>query len=316
MSDRSPNLEWYLEGDPVLNAIVRKDMLGDTSAIGIVTRDPRIIAMVEEVTTWPWPPLVSHKSAGHQFHKLAFLAELRVDLASFKKVEFLNQMQASMDRGLPRVPTNVPVHFGGSGTLQMAWSVCDAPLFIYSLSRCFDDFDGREGVATLRSMARDIGMPCTVSPELGKFRGPGRKDDPCPLACLYALKAIAQIDRKGNEAFAMSLTDTLLTLWEKSRERHPYMFFMGTDFRKLKLPFIWYDILSVADTLSYYPWVRDDERFMDMLSIIDSKKDANGRYTPESVWTSWKGWDFCQKKEPSRWLTFAVERLRKRAEGV
>lgn len=46
-----------------------------------------------------------------------------------------------------------------------------------------------------------------------------------------------------------------------------------------------------------------------MLSVIDGKKDADGRFTPESVWTSWKSWDFDQKKAPSRWLTFCVERL-------
>ncbi len=28
-------------------------------------------------------------------------------------------------------------------------------------------------------------------PALGKFRGPGRKDDPCPVANLYALKALS-----------------------------------------------------------------------------------------------------------------------------
>ena len=46
--------------------------------------------------------------------------------------------------------------------------------------------------------------------------------------------------------------ECLLSLWENSREAHPYMFFMGTDFRKLKVPYIWYDLLHVADVLSTY----------------------------------------------------------------
>ncbi len=90
------------------------------------------------------------------------------------------------------------------------------------------------------------------------------------------------------------------------------MFFMGTDFRKLKPPIVWYDVLSVTDALSECPWVLDDAHFRDMLSVIGSKRDPEGRYTPESVWTAWKGWDFTQKKEPSRWVTFAVERIHRR----
>lgn len=39
--------------------------------------------------------------------------------------------------------------------------------------------------------------------------------------------------------------NSLNTLWENSLNDHPYIFYMGTDFRKLKLPFIWYDILHV-----------------------------------------------------------------------
>ena len=90
------------------------------------------------------------------------------------------------------------------------------------------------------------------------------------------------------------------------------MFYMGTDFRKLKAPFIWYDILNVVDTLSQYKRAIHDVRFKEMLSIIESKADENGFYTPESEWKAWKGWDFGQKKQPSSWLTFLVARIQKR----
>ena len=34
------------------------------------------------------------------------------------------------------------------------------------------------------------------------------------------------------------------------------MFFMGTDFRKLKVPLVWYDLLHVLDVLSSFPWLK------------------------------------------------------------
>lgn len=315
MNGRPDNLEWYLEGDDVLRSVVRRDLLGENVG-DTLANDPRIRSLIEEVTDLPWAPISSHKSAGHQLHKFAFLADLRIDLERNGGERLLKEFGSSLVNGLPRLPNKTPVHFGGSGATELAWSLCDAPLLLYSMSRCFPSFDGREGMSTLASMARENGMPCRVSPELGRFRGPGRKDDPCPLASLYTLKAIVQLDRKGSEGMARILTETLLSLWKESRERHPYMFFMGTDFRKLKLPFVWYDIMSVAEVLSHFPWVLDDPRFRDMMSVIDGKKDGDGRYVPESIWTNWKEFDFCQKKEPSRWLTFAVERIQRRAEMV
>ena len=92
------------------------------------------------------------------------------------------------------------------------------------------------------------------------------------------------------------------------------MFYMGTDFRKLKVPFIWYDLLHVLDVLSRFAWVRNDERFLDMLGILKSKADPLGRFTNESVWTAWKDWEFGQKKAPSRWLTLMAWRIMGRAE--
>ena len=43
--------------------------------------------------------------------------------------------------------------------------------------------------------------------------------------------------------------------------------------------------------------------------ILRSKADALGRFTPESVWTAGKGWEFGQKKAPSRWLTLLAWRI-------
>jgi len=36
---------------------------------------------------------------------------------------------------------------------------------------------------------------------------------------------------------------------------------------------------------------------------LDAWFDEAGRITPASVWKAWEGWEFAQKKEPSRWVT-------------
>jgi hypothetical protein len=52
-----------------------------------------------------------------------------------------------------------------------------------------------------------------------------------------------------------------------------------------------------------------------MVSVVAGQDDADGRFTPGSVWEAWKGWDFGQKKVPSRTLTVAVHRMISRLEG-
>ena len=89
---------------------------------------------------------------------------------------------------------------------------------------------------------------------------------------------------------------------------------MGADFLKLKVPFVWYDLMHTLEVLSRFSWLKNDTRLLDMLEILKSKVDQQGRFTLESIWTAWKDWEFGQKKEPSRWLTLTAWRIIKRME--
>ena len=104
----------------------------------------------------------------------------------------------------------------------------------------------------------------------------------------------------------------LLTHWELRGERKYSLFGIGTDFRKLKYPFVWYDILHVADVLSRFPFVHNNPRFLEMVGTITDQADEDGRYTAGSMYMAWKGWSFANKKETSPWLTLLGERMEKR----
>ncbi|HEY85183.1 MAG TPA: hypothetical protein G4N96_08760 [Chloroflexi bacterium] len=90
------------------------------------------------------------------------------------------------------------------------------------------------------------------------------------------------------------------------------MFGIGTDFRKLKYPFVWYNVLHVVEVLSRFPFVHSDPRFQEMVKTITDQADDEGRYTANSMYRAWKGWSFADKKNPSPWLTFLVLRAVKR----
>lgn len=319
------NIAWLLEGEAWIQYRTRVDLLGQgeaepqvCAARKAMLADPKIQALLAELTDWPGAVLNSHKSASQPFHKLAFVADLGLNVSDAHVKAIARQVMAHpSEQGPFQLPTNVPTHFGGSGRDEWAWALCDAPILASALVRMGlgDDKRVQTAIQSLDGLLRGNGWPCAVSPELGKFRGPGRKDDPCPFATLAMLKLVSRVPELREGRSAQVGVETLLSLWENSREQHPYMFFMGTDFRKLKAPLFWYDILHVLDILSQFEWARKDKRFEDMLSVVTSKADADGRFTPESIWTAWKEWDFSRKKVPSRGMTLIVERIEKRIQS-
>jgi hypothetical protein len=161
-------------------------------------------------------------------------------------------------------------------------------------------------------LVADNGWRCVAAPELGKFRGPGRKSDPCPIANVYALKALAHVPHLQDSPAVRCGVEMLLAHWQHQHGGKFYMFGIGADFRKLKYPFVWYDILHVVDVLSRFSFVHADPRFQEMVETLTAQADAEGRYTAGSMYQAWKGWSFADKKNPSPWLTFLVLRIEKR----
>jgi hypothetical protein len=307
-------IEWLLEGDPWVEYRTRRDLLKQSSSSPEVVsakermlNHPNVQALIDELKNWPGKVISSHKSAGQSFHKLSFLADIGLTIKDPGVDAIITKvMEHQSDEGPFTLSTNVPLHFGGSGEDENAWALCDAPILVYALAKFGLNKDYRvlKAMAPLMGLVRDNGWPCTVSKELGNFRGPGRKDDPCPYATLIMLKALGQFPQWIDSKEAKVGAESLLNLWSKSREVHPYMFYMGTDFRKLKAPYVWYDLLHVFDTLTQFPWLKTDLRLKDMTNLVISKADNNGKYTAESEWKAWNGWEFGQKKQPSKWLTF------------
>src|SRR5690606_39265470 len=114
--------------------------------------------------------------------------------------------------------TNVPKHFGGTGEDTFSWCLCDAPSLLLALLKAGADYEERikPGVDYLVSLCRENGFPCAVSPELGKFRGPGRKDDCCPYATLIMADLLSYIPEYKDSETARSSAQSLLNLWETS----------------------------------------------------------------------------------------------------
>lgn len=315
-------IDWLLESPPWVDYRTRLDLLGEAEndpgvqfARSVMLAYPLVQGLIAELANWPGQVLNGHKSAGHPLHKLVFLADLGLKADDPGMAQIIDLVTAHQSEEGPfQVLMNVSPRYGGTGVDTWTWAACDAPLLLYALASfgLADDPRVRKGVDYMLSIHCTNGWRCTGAAGMGNWRGPGRKGDPCPFVNLIMLKAISALPDLIDHPAAHIGAETLLRCWAERRAQHPYMFYMGTDFCKLKAPLVWYDILNVADTLTRFPWLRGDPRLNEMLNIITTKADAQGRFTIESVWTAWKDWDFGQKKEPSPWLTFLAQRVLQR----
>ncbi len=315
-------IEWLLEGEAWVVYRTRRDLLGEAEEAPAVAEarqamlaSPLVQGLLADLADWPGKPLASHKSPSQLFHKLTLAADLGLNAHDPGMGEVIERILAiQSEEGPFQLPMNIGAAHGGSGQDQWAWALCDAPLVVYGLARLglAEHPQVQSASQALVGLVRENGWPCAVSKTLGKWRGPGRREDPCPFATLAMLKLLTAHSLPEHQAAARAGAEALLSLWQNSHERHPYIFYMGSDFRKLKMPLVWYDLMHVLEVLTQFDWLKGDPRLGEMLALLQSKADPQGRFTPESVWAIWKEHDFGQKKAPSRGLTLLAWRILQR----
>ncbi len=234
------------------------------------------------------------------------------------------------DPAIEQLAERILVHFDGTqfetllwlprfltkenDTEDWSWMLCDAPTLLYALlAYGYEDEDTvRAASEALATMAVDNGWRCGAADTLPSFSGPGRRTDTCPMATTYSLKALSLTRYVDDTGVVGPGIEAILSHWENQAEYKLKMFGIGTEFRKLRYPFVWYDILHVAEVLSRFSLARCDPRLSEMIDTITRQADEEGRYTASAMFRSWKDWSFADKRHPSPWLTFLVHRIQKR----
>ena len=315
-------IDWLLNSDePWTRYSTLVDLLetpSDTIAAQAAREEilvhPQVLELIEKAAAWPGYPLKRHNDARHPLYAISTLADFGLQAGDPGMRQVITSVLEHVSPELiPESPVLIPKAFGGSGEESWTWILCDSPTLLYSLLA----FGADEPVLVdkalgfLSGLVAENGWHCTASPALGKFKGPGRKEDPCPIANVYALKALSMVPGDYDEPARLGV-EMLLHHWQVRKEKKYFLFGMGTDFARLKYPYVWYDILHVVDVLSRFAWVHSDPRFKDMVQVITDQADQDGLYTAGSMYMAWKGWSFADKKNPSPWLTFLALRIQKR----
>ena len=279
--------------------------------------DPAVGSLTETASTLGSIPFKRHNDAGHSLYRLGVLADFGLRFYDLGMQPILQASLAHQSfQGAYQSLVNVSLAFGGTGQDSWGWMACDAPsvLAIMLAMGAGSQAGNQMALDHLALLVEGNGWRCAVSQEMGRFHGPGRRTDPCPIANVFALKALSLAPGMLESPAVLAGIEMLLGHWEKQKETKFYLFGIGKDFHKLKYPWVWYDILHVVEVLSRFPAARRDPRFEQMLLKLwqSSGMAETGRITAASMYQSWKGWSFADKKVPSPWLTFVVLRILKR----
>jgi hypothetical protein len=276
--------------------------------------DSLVKELLGSLNDWDAELLKRHDNAALGIHRLALLADLGLgwtDPPVRRIVETV--LKHADERGIPRVRIEIPTVFGGTGEPGWDWMACDFPTILYALVE-MDVPANRiaEPLRVLSQLVETDGLHCCGSRP--KFHGPGKRSDFCPYATLLAAKALAPRDSipPAASAAGRKAAQALLVHWEQRGAKKYFLFGIGTDFQKLKFPLVWYNLLHVLEALSRYPTLRGDRRFLEMVEVLEGKGDDQFRFTAESMYRAYKGYDFADKKQPSPTLTTVVFRILKR----
>lgn len=327
METAAAPLDWLLGSDePWTRYRALLDLDGRTghdrevsAARGRMLAAGPVQALVARAAAWPGYPLKRHNDAAHPLYAIATLADFGLH---------------RRDPGIEPIAAAVLERFDGDGfesllwlprfltkasedSERWAWMLCDAPTLLYALLAFGYGDDARvaRAVEALGARVHDNGWRCGAASSLPAFGGPGRVTDTCPMATVYALKALARTSLRDDPAVVGPGIEALLAHWQHQRDYKLRMFGIGTDFRKLRYPFVWYDVLHVTDVLSHYPAACADRRLGEMLEAITCQADADGRYTAGAMYRSWQDWSFADKTRPSPWLTAVVLGIQSRLAG-
>ena len=297
-------LDWLMEGPAWLKYAVELQLLDLKPDVTPVLQDSSIRKLVDRLkgNSAGVPAIksgrVHYTESGKAYWDLFFLADIGLtinDLGLENEAEEIFRFQSR--EGTFTIPPNVQDNY-----------FCMSAILIASLSRMGYRDDPR--VIKYARAAMSAQMPGGGWDCYGEsFSAEGS----CPMDDMNILMLLGQYPQYRDNPQLYGAIEHLIAHWEEGT--HLYGFGVGKRFRSLQYPAVKYGILRVLDVLSLFPYAVKSRGFQSMLDFVHAK-GVNGRYFAESTDMVYTDFDFSQTAEPSRWITFLVNRIEKRGEGV
>lgn len=188
-------------------------------------------------------------------------------------------------------------------------SPCNSPVITYSLAKL--GYINEEVIHAVHSLCEKWDTPqgwfCHFFFVEGQYK---KLQAGCPMAGIMALDVFSLIPELKESIYARNAFEPIL--FHRNYGKTLYYFGRSKKFWTMKYPFVWYNALYLADVLTRFNFLKDNDLVKDLIEWIESCQDAQGRFKATSVFLSYKEWDFGNKREPSPWITYLCCNILKR----
>jgi len=295
-------IDWLLEGPAWLKYAVEVQLLDSNPDVAPVLKDGMITRVINRLkdNNVGLPALktgrVHYTESGKAYWDLFLLADIGLtisDLGLDREADEVFRFQVA--DGSFSIPPNVKDNY-----------FCMSAILLSSLARMGYRDDPRLHRyirVVLNSQGRDGGWHC-YNDDFGML-----DIESCPMDNLNILMLLGQYEKYREGSILNRAVDLLLEHWEERVPLHG--FGVGRRFMSLQYPAVKYGILRVLDVLSLFPYAITRRGFQSMLDFV-RQKASGGKYCAEITDDAYAEFDFGQKEEPSRWLTFLINRVEKR----
>jgi len=317
-------LSWVLaSAEPYAVWVARTRVLGEgaDSAASVAVReavvaDDAVRELADGLPEWGGADDVSgHHSPAYLPNRLNLLADMGVARGDFPTLDArLGQLLQHQDAAgrflsLGKAPGRPKPEWGSM--------LCDTNVITDVLLR-FGYADDPQVERALKQIVADAGKTpqgraWQCLPDRGStWRGPGRKADVCPQVTLEGLRAFSHLPQGARPTWLIEAARTPLEVWRRRAEERPYMFGHGYQFKSIKWPNFWYDVLWVLETVGRYPELwrgpaatpEDRTAIAEMAAcLIAYNFDADARVTPRRTYKGFERFSFGGKRDASPFAT-------------
>lgn len=314
---------WLLESNPWTRLMTLRDVLGrppDSAEVRLAKKEllqeERVAELIESTQRWLETAPGRNSDAQLSYFKLRMLADFGLTQSDPGLATIVRKAQAHLCDGMFAVRGGEPVRqkgerYSAPDPKTEVWHAapCNSPMISYALLRV--GARGGPVMATVDKLASrwatEQGWFCHYFFVDGLFKKLGAG---CPMAGLMALEVFSEIPALKESRQAQNAAAPLL--YHRQYGKTLYYFGRSKRFWTLKYPFVWYNALYLAEVLTRFAFLRREPLVQELVSWLESQQDAQGRFTPTSIFQAYKGWDFADKKSPSPWITFVCHRILRR----
>jgi hypothetical protein len=282
-----------------------------------LTQNQQIQTLITEINEWFPQSITRHNVPYLSHYKFLMLAEFGLEKTEGEIPEIIKTVTSHVDKNSFSIRQTLPQKgegFSKPDPQADEWHAmpCDSPLITYSLLLLgHKDEQVQKSIESLNKFwETKQGWFCHFFFVDGQFK---KHKIGCPMAGLMALQVFSQVPELKESVYAKNAYEPIK--FHRAFGKSIYFFGRSKKFWTFKYPFVWYNALYLADVLTRFDFLKDEELVKELVKWIETAQDENGRFKPTSIFMPYKSWDFGNKKEPSPWITFLCCRILKRWYG-